>query len=122
MVNDGYFDIIHGSDATLICGLTVGAKGAIGTTYNFAGSLYKELIAAFNALDIENARSIQRDIIKLNDIIARYGGGIVAGKAIMKLRGIDCGPCRSPLNTLSQVRIDSLTRELKEIGFFNYQN
>lgn len=120
MVDDGYFDIVHGSDATLNCGLMVGVKGAIGTSYNFASNLYKELIAAYNNLDLEKVKRIQSEVIKLNDIIARYGGGIVAGKAIMKLKGVNCGPCRSPLNSLSQVGIDALTKELNEIGFFNY--
>src|SRR5690606_27918858 len=120
MLDDGYFDIVHGSDATLLCGLTIGVKGAIGTTYNFVSKVYKELMESFNNLNLDEARKHQRFIIQLNDIIARYGGGIIAGKAILKLKGVDCGPCRSPLYTLSQGKVDSLTKELEKIGFFNY--
>lgn len=119
MLDDGYFDIVHGSDATLLCGLTVGVKGAIGTTYNFASELYKNLIDAFDALDLEKARTLQHQVVKLNDILARYGGGIVAGKAIMKLRGLDCGPCRSPLSSLDESKMDLMAKELEGIGFFN---
>jgi|SRR5690606_27160462 len=119
ILDEGYFDIVHGSDATLLCGLTLGVKGAIGTTYNFASELYKKLIAAFDSLDLEKARSLQHQVVKLNDILARYGGGIVAGKAIMKLRGLDCGPCRSPLHSLDEKRMEQLTKELEGIGFFN---
>jgi len=117
-LDDGYFDILHGSDATLLCGLVLGIKGAIGTTYNFDSSLYKRLTTAFENLDLTGAQNIQKQIIKLNEILGRYGGGIVAGKAIMKLYGMDCGPCRSPLPSLDDTKMKQLFEELDNIGLF----
>lgn len=53
----------------------------------------------------------------------KAGGPIVAGKALMALEAIDCGPCRPPLTTLSggqlaafKARLDSLDF-LAEAGF-----
>lgn len=116
---DGKFDIVHGSDATLLCGLVIGVKGAIGTTYNFMPHVYYKIIDAFNAGNISEARTYQMLSVQINDIIARYGGGIVAGKAMEKLAGIDCGPCRIPLKNLSETEITLMKEELEATGFFD---
>jgi N-acetylneuraminate lyase len=39
-------------------------------------------------------------------------------KAIMKLLGIDLGPCRLPLNTLTDVQTTELKEKLMKTGFF----
>jgi N-acetylneuraminate lyase len=46
------------------------------------------------------------------------GGPMIAGKAIMKLTGVDCGPCRLPLTNLSEKSISKLKKVLKAKGFF----
>lgn len=116
---DNKFDILYGSDASLLCGLVLGVKGGIGTTYNFMPGVYYQIISAFNKKDIPEARRHQLFSVQVNDIIARYGGGIVAGKAIEKMMGIDCGPCRSPLRNLTRTEIARMQKELEAIGFFD---
>ena len=120
MVEDGRFDILQGMDVTLVCGLLFGIKGAIGTTYNFASDLYKKLITAFEQRNFDELNQLQKQVVRLSEILARYGGGIVAGKAILKICGVDCGPCRSPLEQLSGDRIGQLEKDLAEIGFFDF--
>lgn len=115
----GRFDITHGPDESLICGLAIGVKGAIGTTYNFVPDLYAEIIKYFNRGEIETARKLQLVSVKICEIIAKYRGGIVAGKAIEKMTGIDCGPCRSPLRSLDPTEYENMKEELAEAGFFN---
>ena len=51
-------------------------------------------------------------------LLDKYGGGIVAGKAIMAMVGVDCGPCRPPLGSLSARQCGALRGELKKLGFF----
>jgi N-acetylneuraminate lyase len=68
-VENGRFDILFGRDEILLAGLCVGAKGAIGSTYNYAAPLYKALIEAFQAGDIENARRYQDKSIALVRIL-----------------------------------------------------
>jgi N-acetylneuraminate lyase len=41
-------------------------------------------------------------------------------KAIMVLVGLDCGPLRLPLPTLSSQQVESLQADLQAIGFFNF--
>ena len=114
------FDILHGSDETFLCGLTLGAKGGIGTTFNFMPQLYLRMWKAFNAGDMQAAVDLQYISTQCIDIISRNGGGIVAGKAIMNLCGIPCGPCRPPLPQISGNEIQKMKEELLQIGFFDY--
>lgn len=111
--NDEQFDILHGSDETLLLGLTLGVKGGIGTTYNLIPELYYEMIDAFNNNNINLARQLQSKSIKLMNIISRHGGGIVAGKHLMKIANMDCGPCRLPLRTISDNEAREMIKELK---------
>jgi N-acetylneuraminate lyase len=115
----GRFDITHGPDDTLICGLAIGVKGAIGTTYNFIPGLYTQIIKFFNQREIETARKLQLVSVEICEIIAKYRGGIVAGKAMEKMLGIDCGPCRSPLRSLDKTEYENMKKELDTAGFFN---
>lgn len=109
----GRFDILQGADISLLSGLLMGVQGAIGTTYNFASEWYKELIRAVEINDLPSIKILQENIIQLNSLLSKYGGGIVAGKAILKEMGMDCGICRSPLRNLNQVEINSLRTDLK---------
>jgi N-acetylneuraminate lyase len=110
------FNILFGRDEILLAALATGATGAVGSTYNYMPSIYHRMIEAFNAGDIENARRFQFMAIQVIAVMSRHGG-LPAGKAIMKMIGIDCGPVRSPLQNLSPVALESLTRELDQLGF-----
>lgn len=118
-LDNGKFDITHGKDEFLLSGLAIGVQGAIGTSYNFIPGLYQEIIRAFNEGDIKRAKQLQLKSVRVFEIINKYGGGIVAGKIMMKMAGIDCGPCRTPLKNLSLNEIKKMKEELKTIGFFN---
>ena len=45
----GAYDILHGVDEMLLAGLAMGARGAVGSTYNFAAPLYQRILKAFAA-------------------------------------------------------------------------
>jgi N-acetylneuraminate lyase len=118
-LDGGRFDITHGPDESLLCGLSIGVRGAIGTSYNFIPGLYQEIISAFEEGDHKRARALQLKSVKIIEVIIKYRGGIVAGKAIMKLAGFDCGPCRVPLKSLSPEEIKDMEKELRTTDFFN---
>ena len=50
--------------------------------------------------------------------VLKFRGGVVAGKAIQSLCGIECGPCRVPLQTLSDREIQHLQNDLVQLDFF----
>jgi len=96
--------------------LALGATGAVGGTYNFMAPLYQQLLAAFNQGDWITARLFQQRAIEIIAVMNGCGG-LPAGKAMMKLLGIDCGPVRPPLRNPSPEDCQRLTRELKNVGF-----
>ncbi len=117
----GRFDLLFGRDEMLICGLALGARGAIGSTYNYASPLYLRIIEAFDAGDLETARSLQMKSMQLVNILRRTESSFAAAaKSIMKMLGIDCGPVRTPLRKITQQQYEDLKAELDEIGFFEF--
>ncbi len=118
-LEDGRFDMLFGRDEILLTALTLGAKGAVGSTYNYAAPLYLHMRDAFERGDLETARADQHRSIQVLGFLRKYGG-LACGKRIMKLVGIDLGPCRLPNQTLSEAETDELASGLRKIGFFDW--
>lgn len=111
------FDIVFGFDEMLLAGLTMGCRGAVGSTYNFAAPLYRRIIAAFDKGDLETARREQRKSVEL--IRTLYDFGLMrAGKSVMAMMGIDCGPVRSPLTPMTSPEIAALRDRLSRFDGF----
>jgi len=117
-LEDGRYDIVFGRDEILLAGLSLGARGAIGSTYNFLAPAFNELLAAFASNYLSAAREKQAEINAAISIFVRYGG-LIAGKAMMKMIGLDCGPVRLPLCSLSEQRQAKLHSELERVFFFD---
>ena len=111
------FDMLYGTDEMFLPALAVGAKGFIGSTYNFAAPVYHKIQAAFWDGDLAVARQYQDQVIAMVRLIAKYGV-VPSQKAIMKMIGLDCGPARLPLQTLSPAQEKTLQEELEQIDFF----
>lgn len=116
-LDNGRFDILNGFDEMLICGMAIGARGGVGSTYNYTLSTYRNLYNAFLAGDIERARNFQQESVEIVRIIIRHGGGVRGGKAIMNYLGIDCGNCRPPFAPYTKTEMHQLGEELSQIGF-----
>jgi len=119
--DDGRYDILFGRDEALAAALAIGAKGAIGSTYNYIAPVFRELMAAFEAGNLELAATRQAEANRIIDVMIRLGGQ-PAGKAIMRLSGIECGPCRTPLSTLSAGAKERLAQELADVDFARWAN
>lgn len=115
--NDGKSDMLFGFDELLLPALAVGAKGLVGSTYNFAAPLYYEVIDAFERKDIPLAQEKMLFLIQMIKVFLQFPA-ISAQKAIMKRLGLDLGPCIHPLVTLTSEQESSLYRQLDELGFF----
>ncbi|MCD6364969.1 MAG: dihydrodipicolinate synthase family protein [Planctomycetes bacterium] len=118
-VCDARYTIMFGRDEMLLSALAAGAVAAVGTTYNFTPRLYQKLWRAWDAGDLDTARLCQLRSVQYINLLRQYGGSR-AGKSFMKLIGIDCGPPRLPLDSLSDDEEASLRQELTEIGFFDW--
>lgn len=115
----GRYTILFGRDEILLRGLQLGAPGAVGSTYNYAAPLYEGIMQAFAAGDLPTAEREQAKARGFIDVM-NAAGGLPAGKTIMKLIGVDCGPVRLPLRTLTPARQERLRAELDAVGFFEF--
>lgn len=118
--NDGQWDILHGQDETLLAGLSLGAQGAVGSTYNYVPSIYHKLLSAFRENDLESARHWQEESARFIQVLIRYGGGVFGGKPLMKLTGLDCGPLRTPGKNLAEKELIEYEKTLKKEGLLRY--
>jgi N-acetylneuraminate lyase len=116
----GKWDILHGADELLLAGLSIGVRGAIGSTYNYMASLNYKLMDSFAKGDLASARALQLNTISVIELLFRYGGPVSAGKAIMKMIGLDCGPLRLPAKTLSDNQQLNFEKELRQLGFLKW--
>lgn len=115
----GRFNMLFGRDEVLLSALALGARGAVGSTYNFAAPLYQRIMETHKSGDIAIARKEQSRAMELVHVLKKYDV-IPAGKSVMRMIGLDCGPVRLPLRTLTDEQCDELHAELERIGFFTY--
>ena len=109
-------NMLFGRDEVLLSGLVAGAHGAIGSSFNYSAPVYSRVIAAYEKGDIATAikeMTRARDSVQ---VLLDFGGG-PAGKAMLKLCGIDCGPARLPLRTLSAEKFKAMQQRLEEFGW-----
>jgi N-acetylneuraminate lyase len=114
----GRFDVPWGIDEYLLAALAVGAKGGVGSTYNFASPLYHRLIAAFEKGDLATAREEQYLSVRLVNLLSGFGY-MAAAKATMGFLGVEVGSARLPNGNLDAAQRDRLRAGLEELGFFD---
>lgn len=113
---NGKYDMLWGRDENLLSALVLGAKGGVGSTYNYAAPLYLKLISAYNEGDHARARILQQQSIDMIRLLGKYGG-IATGKAYMKLIGLDCGEFRLPVKNMSEEQFRHFKDEVHGLGF-----
>lgn len=99
----GQYELMWGVDELLLGALPYGAVSAVGSTYNYAAPLYNDIIAAYARGDRARARQQGERVVAMVDLLIEFGV-LAAGKALMSLRGVDCGPVRLPASPLSEDR------------------
>ncbi len=112
---NGRFNILFGRDEIMLAALAMGAEGFVGSTYNFGAPIYHKVISAFQKGDMASAQRYQTQAIEMIAALSRHGG-MSAGKAVMQMLGIDCGPVRLPLQKVSESSYQKLQCELEAIG------
>lgn len=96
----GRFEVLHGRDERLLDGLRAGCRAAVGSTYNYAARLYLGLFDLREIGDEIGARTIQERACRMIDLLVPHGV-LRAGKAVMAMQGVDCGPPRLPASPLA---------------------
>jgi len=113
------YDLLWGRDESMLSALAVGAKGAVGSTFNYAAPLYYGLIDAFNNGDFDNAQALQQQSIDMISLLGKYGG-IATGKAYMKMIGMDCGEFRLPVKNMNGQQFELFKKDVEQINFNSF--
>lgn len=113
------YDLLWGRDESMLSALAAGAKGSVGSTFNYAAPLYLNLIEAFNRGDLDTAQELQKTSIDMISLLGKYGG-ISTGKAYMKLVGVDCGKFRLPVKNMSDDEFQQFKCDVNGLQFTRF--
>ena len=118
-LEEGNFNVLSGPDEMMLAAQSMGADGAIGTTYNILPHTAIELYEAYHAGEMATAQALQ---VRLNSVINLFlqVTSISAVKEIMRLIGFDCGSGRRPFVPLTDQQKGWLKEQLEEVGFFDF--
>ncbi|MDE6474856.1 MAG: N-acetylneuraminate lyase [Clostridia bacterium] len=92
--------VYNGFDEMLVAGLSMGADGGIGSTYNFMPQKYVDMFRLFNEGNIKQAQKIQYEANEIITMLIKYGV-FATEKGILEEMGIEMGGCRKPFTELS---------------------
>ncbi|MCP4760747.1 MAG: hypothetical protein GY870_03125 [archaeon] len=117
---DGRFDILYCQDQTILSALILGARGSIGSTYNYAAPLTLKIMEEYFNGNIEESSSLLYKSLKMVDVLENTGSYFAGAKELMKITGINLGTVRAPLKTISKKQIASIIPELEKLGITGY--
>jgi N-acetylneuraminate lyase len=115
------YDMLWGRDENILPALSLGTKGAVGSTFNYAAPLYNDLIDAFNKGDLATARVLQQQSIDMISLLGKHGG-IATGKAYMKLMGFDCGEFRLPVKNMTGEELELFRKDAEQLKFSSFSS
>jgi N-acetylneuraminate lyase len=111
----GRLSVLSGFDEVCLAALSMGAHGAIGSTYNVMPATFAALYRAMEAGDLAGARELQ---FRANRVIkALLTAPLIAGlKALLSAQGIACGAPRRPQRPLTPAERDRLLAAVADAG------
>jgi N-acetylneuraminate lyase len=116
---NGRYDILFGRDELLMEGWASGALGAVGSTYNYAAPLYLKILEHAQAGRTAEARKLQDKAIRMIELCGSAGvTHQAATKAMMAWHGVDCGPMRLPVRSITPNQLAALRGKLEQIDYF----
>lgn len=87
--------LYNGYDEMFLAGLSMGADGGIGSTYNFMANKFVKIRALFEENRIAEAQEIQREANRIITVLCKVGV-MQAEKEVLNQLGFDFGVCRHP--------------------------
>lgn len=103
------FLVFNGPDEQYLAGRSIGADGGIGGTYGIMPELFMKIEQCFVAGRIPEVQEWQSKVNEIIVALLSFPSLYGACKAILKLRGIDCGEPRLPLLPLPGSDLARLT-------------
>ena len=114
-ITNGEMNIINGPDEMLLMGLSAGADGGIGTTYNFMFDIIRGIYDNFMKGDLATAREYQTRAIRIISVLLSYKI-IPAAKAVLEAQGYAVGNATFPMKRYSDAEKATIVAQMKEAG------
>ena len=114
--SEGKMKVINGPDEMLLCGLSAGCSGGIGTTYNVMLPLYKKIYELYHAGDMKGALEVQKQADKVVGVLIKYGA-IQATKAVLECMGFEVGNPTFPMKAYTVEQKKQIFKEVLDAGF-----
>ncbi len=111
---DGRYNVLFGKDEMALGALAMGVRSFVGGSYNILSPLLCRIINEWEKGCAEKARLIQDVLVDAIAVFGRFGG-LGALKAATLALGIDLGPMRLPLPTVSREDVPRLHAELDKV-------
>ena len=98
----------NGYDEKLLCGLSMGADGGVGSTYNVLCPAIKGILSNFEKGNMQKAQEYQHLVNDMITVMSKCGNVFSAIKTILTFEGMDFGGCRKPFHALSQEDVENI--------------
>lgn len=103
--------VYNGFDEMFLAGLSMGADGGIGSTYNFMANKFVEIKRLFEARDIKAAQAIQKEANHIITVLCQIGV-MQAEKEVLNQLGFDFGVCRHPFGEPTAEQKELIKKEI----------
>ncbi len=103
----------NGSDEMLLSGLSAGADGGIGTTYNFQAHRMLAIYRLYHEGKMQEALAVQSKANAMIAVLLKLGV-LPATKAMLAIGGLPFGECRAPFSPLTEEQYAVLRRAALE--------
>ena len=113
--------IYNGYDEMFLAGLSMGANGGIGSTYNFMADKFVEIQKLFRENRIPEAQKIQQEANRIITILCQIGV-MQAEKEVLNQLGLPFGVCRKPFGEPTAEQKAIIEREILPYISFGRKN
>ena len=103
--------IFNGYDEMFLAGLSMGADGAVGSTYNFMADKFVQIQKLFHEGKLAEAQEIQREANKIITVLCKVGV-MQAEKEVLNQLGFDFGVCRRPFGEPTAEQKELIRKEI----------
>ena len=105
--------VYNGYDEMFLAGLSMGADGGIGSTYNFMAEKFVRMAALVKEGRMQEALELQKEANRIITVLCKVG--VMQGeKEVLNQLGFVLGDCRPPFAPLTQEQKDLVRREIVE--------
>ena len=103
--------VYNGFDEMFLAGLSMGANGGIGSTYNFMAEKFVKIKSLFEEGKILEAQEVQKEANKIITVLCKIGV-MQAEKEVLNQLGFDFGVCRHPFGEPTAEQKELISKEI----------